>query len=652
MKFAYALNNPQGDLKKLVALYRKATSAYHNGAEESPLSDEAFDDLRETIAILDPGNTDINRVGAAPSGGKHTLPHPMPSLDKAKHGTGELAKWAHKHKITDMVISDKLDGISLMILYKKGRLHRVFTRGDGVVGRDVTSHALMTGQVPEKLPKPLTFAVRAEAIMSKFLFKTQGKDYANPRNMVAGVFNRKDLDMNATQHFDEEYISIICYEVMAGLKFRTKEKMLLWLKQRNFFVAAHQHLTYNPAKHNDEYFKKTLDDRRKKCPFQIDGLVVETNDTTQKSNLDIEDGNPASAIAFKSPSADNKAEAEVVRVEWNVSHHGYLKPRLEIKPVQLSGVTVTHATAFNAGYVRDNDIGPGAKIVLTRSGDVIPHILAVVKRAYTPQMPDSYEHGPWKWNSTNVDIEIMATKDSPSFMKRELLHFFQALEIDGIQAGMVAKFWDAGFTDLVKILALSPGAMVQAVEGIQKKSAEKLHKNIRAALNPVSLPTLMYASNQMGRNFGRKKLGALYKKHGELMLNLSSHTVAAIPGFSVETGHQFEQGVRRFKRWCKPLGKHFDIAPYQTTAITGNKFQDQVVVFTGFRSDDLTSFIESNGGVVGSGVSKKTTMVVAKDPGNTTGKVAKAHQLNIHVTSLNAFRKSFGLDQSLGGLSA
>lgn len=402
MKFAYALNMQEDTptIEKLLELFRKANDAYHTGNVESPLTDEAFDELKDTIATLDPGNAEINAVGTPLHGSNHPLPVSMPSLNKAKHGDGDIAKWFTKHNIKSFVTSDKLDGVSILLVYTDGKWKAAYTRGDGTEGSLVTLHVdACQRDFPGKIGLQHSITVRAEAIMSEVQFEKYKGSYANPRNMVAGVFNRKELkdDPLAPEGgYQEESINIVCYEVVSGIKFSTRAKMFEWLTNNNFNTVKHKIQNYDPAKHDDDYFKRMLERRKEKTVFQLDGLVLQTNDEKLRRSLDIEDGNPASAIAFKSASADNKAETEVVAVEWNISHHGFLKPRLEVKPVQLSGVTVTHATAFNAKYISDNDIGPGAKILLTRSGDVIPHILAVIRRAYEPQMPDEAEHGAWE----------------------------------------------------------------------------------------------------------------------------------------------------------------------------------------------------------------------------------------------------------------
>jgi NAD-dependent DNA ligase len=174
----------------------------------------------------------------------------------------------------------------------------------------------------------------------------------------------------------------------------TQEEQMKLLKKYKFKVANYKVVDKLNYEFLTEYFEK----RRNKSDYEIDGIVVFDNSRPYENVQ----GNPDYGFAFKVLLEEQKAEAIVEDVEWNVSKDGYIKPRIRIKPVKLVGTVITYATAFNAKYVVDNKLGPGAVITIVRSGDVIPDIVEVIKPSKEPKMPDIA----YKWNKTKVDIIV------------------------------------------------------------------------------------------------------------------------------------------------------------------------------------------------------------------------------------------------------
>ena len=239
---------------------------------------------------------------------------------------------------------------------------------------------------------------------------------------------------------------------------------------------------------------EALINSKKKSKYEIDGLIVQPNVSYERNTF----GNPTYAFAFKMRFSDNLIEANVLGVEWNVSKWGVLKPRVEIIPVQLGGVTITWATGFNAKYIVEKFIGPGAVIQITRSGDVIPYIVSVIKKAKEPDMPDiSYT-----WNESKVDIQTDEYSDTSSV--KRIASFFAELGIKHVGEKNVQKIYESGFDTLIKIISATEDDFAK-IPGFGKKMAERTFTNIHDGLKDVSLSLLLGASGVFGFGMGTKK---------------------------------------------------------------------------------------------------------------------------------------------------
>jgi NAD-dependent DNA ligase len=370
----------QFDTKDLFELLVAADNAYHN--TQQPIIDDAqYDALRRYAEMEDPTNNYFLGVGSEVRGGKVKLPYPMGSLTQAYEG--DTMKWINQYKLTDkgIVVTEKLDGISCLLIYgQDGKLQIAYSRGDGIEGADITRHVSKINSVPKQVKFPC--AIRAEIIFAKAdweIVKTKikrsgGAFYKNARNATAGLMNASESDPIAYS-----YLSVVAYEIVNGGSFVAKNRVIDCLEDFGF-VTPKSH-TIEGWQCTDEFLTNLLNNMRTNSRFEIDGIVLEVNkmDLRSQINPTRDTLNPEYARKFKVADASNNAIAKVIEVQWNTSKNGYLKPRVKIEPVELVGVTVQHATGFNAKFIRDNKIGPGAKIRITRSGDVIPLILEVVE---------------------------------------------------------------------------------------------------------------------------------------------------------------------------------------------------------------------------------------------------------------------------------
>lgn len=607
---------------------------YEMPSKAMKMDDETFDQFVDELKRMRPKSKFLKQVGAKVVTGKGRPPkaklkHFMGSLDKVKPEDAD--PWLKKNK-GPYVVSNKEDGVSIQINYVPGMPTKAFTRGDGEVGQDI-SHLLPHMDVPQTLKEPLD--VRGEIIMPESVFKKKwstdalGKKegFENARNLVSGLVNRKDV------HAAIKDVHVVVYSVLSPRGVPSAQ--LKKLAKLKFNVVPHKvYKSLTAAK-----LAEILTIRKKKTKRAIDGLVVE-----QDKAVALRDGvNPDHARAFKMASADDIVIVPVKAVVWEESRHGKLIPRIEIDPIRLSGVTVTFATGHNAYFIEHGfrykdrkkglpvrPIGPGAKIKITRSGDVIPHVISVEKAAAKPSMPTEYDYS---YDKTKVNI-IINKKSELSKVKR-ITHFFSKLKVEGMKQGVIQKMYDDGLDSILKIVKAKKDRFLQ-IDGIQEKSAAKYRANIDAVLKAVPLPALMEASGMFGSGMGERRFKPLVKKYPDLMTKARSekalHAIAMkTEGFSDVLSAQFAKNFVKFQAFYKKLGVKAEVP--KAVKVKGAAFKGQVVAFTGVRDAQASEAIEAQGGRIATGVSSKTTILVTKEKNSTSDKAMKAKALGIKVIS-------------------
>lgn len=619
------------DIDDLVEILAGLSHFYYN-TDTSLVSDDVYDILIEVLSNLDPTHDFLKEVGSKISKDEVQLPYFMASLDKIKPDTNILESWLKKYS-GNYVISDKLDGVSGLLHKTKNKL-KLYTRGNGEYGQDITH------LIPYVFSKNIDFtdlpvgaAIRGELIISKADFKTISATYKNARNAVAGLVNSKTIRQNVAN------VSIFVAYSVIHPKLKAQDQMKQ-LKKWKFETVFNKTI----KKIDNNSLSKLLIDRRENSKYEVDGIVVYDNSTSYT----LPKTNPKYAFAFKTVMTDQIVEAKVLDVEWNCSKHGYLKPRIRISPVHIVGVDIEYATAFNAKFVNDNVLGPGATVKLVRSGDVIPHIMEVLKPASSnkPKMPDI----PYKWNKSGVDILVKdihgACKDSISIKK--IATFFTVLGVKYLSEGLVTKFVDNGYNSIVKILKANKTDLYE-IDGFGKTIIDKIYTNITEAFKTVTMIKLMAATTIFKRGLGQRKIKLIFNEYPDIM-NQKWNTetmiekLVLIDGFDKITANQFVDNLPEFKKFLLDLEKVADLKhitkPNTTKKITTNQtMKDHKIVFTGFRDKDLESKIEEKGGKVNSSVSKNTTIVVYADKSGS--KYQKAILLNLKTMTKDQFIKKY-----------
>ena len=607
-------------LEEVFAFLQEANEYYRN-TTETLLSDELYDFLYDYAKKKDPQHPFFKQVGA-PVKEKVELPEWMGSLDKIRDDPKALLKWKKEYD-APYVMSDKLDGISGMYAINKGQVN-LYTRGDGTHGQ------LVTGLLPYltdkiQLPKEKTL-VRGEFIISRANWKKIQHRGANARNVMAGVLNAKQPDPEIAQ-----YVDFVAYELVAPKKPFTEG--LEYVRALGFKTVPWK--TADQDTLTNELLSDYLMERRQASLYEIDGIVVRDN---LPHNI-VKGKNPKYAFAYKTILTHDKAEVTVLQVEWNVSKDGLIKPTVIFPPISLGGVKIQKATGFNASFIETHKIGPGAKVVIIRSGDVIPHILEVVKGAATPYLPEM----PYEWTPTHIDIIVKGDGENKQMQLRQLEHFVNVLDIKFIGPGVLQKLMDHGIDKIEDLFSLEKKDLL-LIPGIQEKGAEKIYTSLRASLTTVTCAKLMAASNLFGRGFGEKRLQLILDHHPQIEQLKPLGALQSIEGVGAVMEKQFLEKLPLFYAFAKKIG--FDRCgvaapspPKKRSSPLVATMAGQNIIFTGFRSKELEEQVIERGGKIASGVTKNTTLVVAMDVNEESSKLKKARELGVRIISKEEFLK-------------
>jgi NAD-dependent DNA ligase len=594
----------QTKLKRLRQTKKKADDAYFNS--DSPImSDKDYDLLCQQIAEID---VSISEVGCLPRTDKIQLPIYMGSLTKYndnKSINNFLTKFDHKQ----FVVQEKLDGVSCLCVYRCRNIE-LYTRGNGTIGVDI-SHLLEYGLDIPKIESYHTFMVRGELIMSKKIFKEKFSiEFKNIRNMVSGQLAKKKPNESIIKFLD-----FVAYEVFEPhLKIqKSVVNQYQFLKQNKFKVV------YNRTIERDLVEQDVLVDyvhrRKKKSQYDIDGLVITINGEYIRNDCD----NPKYSFAFKIQG--EVAQVEVDHVKWNLSKSGRYKPQIFINPVELSGVTISSVTGFNAKYITENKIGCGSILIITRSGDVIPHIVAVVKGKGDLNLPTQS-----RWKS--VDLYHDYEKIPDQVIVKQMVYFFASLKCLNCKDKTIFKIFNSGYSSIESVIQARPEELSQ-IDGIGEKLAIKLSTSIKENVKVASIHQLLAALNCFGEGIGLRKIQNI---------DLSNPENLQVKGLSEVTIKDkilpaWKDSLNRVMNIKKMVGGSIELEK-QNIEIGDGPLQNKIFVFTGFRDSSLEKQIIELGGKVTSAISNKTTdLVVASEEGKSSTKLLKAKNLGIKITT-------------------
>lgn len=616
--------------------------AYYNAEDDQDIAEDWQYDIIKDELIK---RGDQPKIGAPIRSydNRVKLPFWLGSADKITPKEPEvLERWLKKNCANEYVYSDKLDGVSCLLVSQQGQI-KLYTRGNGSIGGDVT-HILPYIYVPE-LKENIN--VRGELIIpistfeSKFRDKSiNGRVYKNARNMVSGLINSKTVRQGIND------VHFVAYEMITENKQQHPIKQQLnHLRKIGFEVvnysSSRKRVTMDLLIQVYEHMKDNSD-------YDIDGIIVQPN-VSYTRNVS---GNPSYMFAFKMLSAKSVFPTTVREVVWEASRWGQLKPVVMFDPVDTGDVIIKQATGHHAKYIQSNKIGPNSVIEVSRSKEVIPYIVRVVKPT-TAQMPSQE----WKWDNTKVNAILVNFGDDDQICIKLISNFFKKLSIKHVAELTVKKLYDFGLDNVLKIVSASVSTLEQ-VPTIQHTSATRIHTNIKQGIQKASVPDILGASGIFGFGVGRKRVQAIFDKIPNILQLYKTisraqlkQKILSVEGFSDIMADKVVQNIH----WGdKLVQKLFSLVPRSSRGKSKGKDKgkskgkeekernlvNQKIVFSGFRNKELESQIIDRGGKVTTSVSKNTTIVIKK--GNKkSSKIEKAEKLNIPILTEEQFLNKF-----------
>lgn len=626
--YNYSMKKTADELEELL---RYLSKKYYNTGK-SLVPDSVYDLIRYVLATKDPKSKFLSEVGSPIAKTTAKLPHFMASLDKIVPDTDYLPRWIKKYP-GKYVISDKLDGVSAMLLYKNKTLS-LYTRGDGVKGTDISF--LIPYVIPDTLKvdklKDDT-AIRGELIISRENFKPLSDKYANARNTVSGLVNSKTYKKRLNIADVTEFIA---YQIMYPLHPMSTQMTIM----EEYGLDVVEYKSISDKKLSNKYLSEYLTLRRKDAPYDIDGIVV----AHDGKKYPIPDHNPKYAFAFKQVMDDQHGETTVLDVVWNVSKDRMLKPVVHVEPIKLVGAVIKYVYAHNAKVIYDGKIGPGAIIQLIRSKDVIPYIQKVITPSSNgePKMPSCK----YEWGETNIDVYMADDERNTDLVIKNLTHFFKKIGTKHLSDGIIRKLVENGYDDVIKIVTIDI-KKASKIDGIGKTILSKVKDEIIRSLEEVTLPLLMSASNCFGHGMGSRKLRLITDEIPDIMdvvndvsKNDMINKLMKIDGFDKKTATKFMDNIDDFIKFFEELNEVYGLQHVLKSEKREGVFSGKKIAFTGFRDKDLEKFIEYYGGSVTTSVSANTLMLVYNGD-KTSSKYLKAEKLKIPIVTKTMFEDKF-----------
>jgi DNA ligase (NAD+) len=643
--------------------------------DDPEISDAAYDRMMNRLKELETAHPELVtpdsltvRVGGAPREGFSTVRHarPMLSLDNA-FSYDALREWDRRvregsgQEKIEYVAEHKFDGLSISLQYEDGMLTRGVTRGDGTTGEDVTPNAKTIRSIPlradaamlKKVKLPPDFEVRGEVMMTKKAFEALnreqerigGKIFVNARNSAAGAVRVLDPSITAARRLD-----FFSYYLLVDGKvpFAKHSESLQALKQLRFRASDDWKLCAGIEA--VIAYCEDWDAKREKLPYEIDGVVIKVNSIAIQNELGYTAKAPRWAIAYKYPARQETTVVNDIIVQ--VGRTGTLTPVAVLEPVQVGGVTVSRSTLHNMDEIERLGLQIGDTVLIERAGEVIPHVLKVVKPGKNRKPFRMPKHCP-ECGSTihHVEGEVAyrcVNAACPAKRKESILHFAgrHAMNIDGLGEKIVDQLVDKG---LVKDVADLYSLKLEGVAGLERmgeKSAQNLLEEIEAS-KKNSLARLIYA---LGIQFVGERTAQLLAGHFSSLEELAAakeEQLEEVP----EVGPKVAASIVEFfsepanRQLIKKLRKAGVHPTAEKRVVKSQKLAGKSFVFTGGLAnrsrEEAGELVVQHGGKVSSSVSKKTDyVVVGIDPGS---KYEKAKELGVTILSEREFEKLLSL---------
>lgn len=645
-------------IKELTAKLNEAAKVYYSGTDEI-MSNYEYDRLYDELAALEKetgivlAGSPTNRVGYETLGSLPKEEHetPMLSLDKTK-SVEALADFAGEHK---SILSWKLDGLTVVVTYREGRLYKAVTRGNGYVGEVITQNARVFVNLPAEIPYKGELVIRGEAVITYSDFeKINGtienpdEKYKNPRNLCSGSVRQLNNEITASRNVRLIVFALIRAE---GVDFdNSRERQFEWLEEQGFDVVERKLANGGDMAEKVNFFAKAVENN----DFPSDGLVLMYDDIEYGESLGATAKFPRNAIAFK--WADELARTKLRYVEWSASRTGLINPVAVFEPVELEGTTVSRASVHNVSIVRELKLGIGDELTVYKANMIIPQIAENLTGSGTLEIPKlcpvcggraeiKSSAGADSLYCVNPLCQAKQIKSFEHFVSRN------AVNIDGISEQTLEKFIDRGFikdyTDLYH-LDRHRDEIVE-MEGFGEKSYENIIKSVEES-RKTTLDRVIYGLGIAGIGLANAKLICRrYDGDFDKIVSASAQELSQIDGIGDVLASAFSDYFADDIKKSSFYALLSELELEREAREIDSPIAGKVFVITGSvnnfaNRDELKAYIESLGGKASGSVSSKTDYLINNDVNSTSSKNKKARELGIPILSEQDFLALTGRD--------
>lgn len=634
-------------MKELIEILNNASRLYYQYS--TPIMtdfeyDKLYDELekleKETNTVLSNSPTQNVEPEAIDSLVKVEHPAPMLSLSKTK-SISELASFLGNQ---EGLISWKLDGLTIVLTYKDGKLSSGVTRGNGIIGEVVTENVKKFKNIPLTIPYKGTLVVRGEAVIKYSDFNKMNEEldddssqYKNPRNLCSGSVRQLDSKVTAKRNVN----CIIFALIESEKKFKLKSEEFEWLKSLGFDVVEYHKVTSNNIEEQVLYFKNEINE----YDIPSDGLVLLYNDIEYGKQLGTTAKYPKNAIAFK--WQDETAETKLIDVDWLVSRTGLINPVAVFEPVELEGTIVSRASLHNVSILQGLSLGIGDTILVYKANMIIPQIADNLTQSNSLAIPNKCpvcNHEARIISSNDVKYLYCMNDFCPAKLVKRLSQFTSrnAMNIEGLSDAIINKLADEGliktYADIYNLKRYKNDII--SFEGFGEKSYDNLINSIEKSRN-VKLANFIFALGIPDIGLSRAKLICKnYSNDINKIRNLTFEELSKIDGI----GEIIAKGwIDTFNNedFIKELELLLKEVNFTDTSIDNNQpLKDLTFVITGSvnnftNRDELVEYIESYGGKVVKAISNNVNYLINNDITSTSTKNTKAKELGIKIISEN-----------------
>lgn len=626
-------------IHELAELVRKYKDAYYNG--EPLVSDAAYDALEDELRELAPEHPILESIGAPVAEvvtewekARHAIP--MGSLNKAV-GEAEFRKWAARCDelgaasdlpaiASNLLVTEKLDGLSLAVNYEKGKLVEAITRGDGHIGERITPNVRKMKGVPARLPEPLTVSIRGEIILKLSDMKKGFPGYdAPPRNKAAGTCKRFD-------GAGCEFLTVMFYDIEGDIEHATEEEKYKRLEELGLVVPTYCVTDLEGAlKIHADYVAK----KRAALDYEIDGLVVRANDLRVQHLLGELGDRPRAAVAFKFPSMAKISK--VLAIEWQTGPTGRVTPVATIAPVEIGGATVQSVGLHNVSNIERLGVGIGDEVLVSRRNDVIPYLEEVVVKHGTTAAPPAECAMCKQPLSRRGEYLVCTNLACRAIVEGRILRWVGTQNIlewgDKLVAQLVAAKLVSEPADLYRLT-------IEDIAKLERRGAiiaKKVLENLKAKL-PLTLPVFLAS---LGIDDFALETAKLLVANGydtlERVQAATAEELAALKGMGAIKAKNVVAGLEARADEIQRLlaAGVVPVAPSAGGSLSGKTF-----CFTGTLPrprKEYEQLVEKHGGTVLSGVTKDLDYLVLADPNSASTKAEKARKYGTQCIDANAF---------------